>query len=81
MGSLNHDNQADVIKAFNSPSMYPDDLLNIDNYFEGMINQIYPVELQLNKANILRYRIPFFFRFTALCCLWMFLLKFSVFGW
>ena len=29
------------------------DLLNIDNpYFEGMINQIYPPELQLNKANI-----------------------------
>ena len=27
--------------------------LNIDNpYFEGMINQIYPPELQLNKANI-----------------------------
>ena len=28
------------------------DLLNIDNpYFEGMVNQIYPPELQLNKAN------------------------------
>ena len=27
-------------------------LLNIDNpYFEGMVNQIYPTELQLNKAN------------------------------
>ena len=26
-----------------------DDLLNIDNpYFEGMVNQIYPPELQLN---------------------------------
>ena len=26
--------------------------LNIDNpYFEGMVNQIYPSELQLNKAN------------------------------
>ena len=31
--------------------MYLDDLL-IDNlYFEGMVNQIYPPELQLNKAN------------------------------
>ena len=44
--------QADVIKAFNSTSRYLDVLLNIDNpYFEGMVNQIYPSELQLNKAN------------------------------
>ena len=35
MGSLNHDNQADVIEAFNSTSRYLDDILNIDNpYFE-----------------------------------------------
>ena len=28
------------------------DLLNIDNpYFEGVVSQIYPPELQLNKAN------------------------------
>ena len=41
MDSLNHDNQADVIEAFNSTSRYLDDLLNIDNpYFEGMVNQI-----------------------------------------
>ena len=34
MDSLNHDSQADVIKAFNSISRYLDDLLNIDNpYF------------------------------------------------
>ena len=40
MDSLNHDNQADVIEAFNSTSRYLDDLLNIDNpYFEGMVNQ------------------------------------------
>ena len=46
------DNQADVIEAFNSISRYLDDLLNIDNpYFEGMVKQIYPPELQLNKAN------------------------------
>ena len=39
MDSLNHDNLADVIKAFNSTSRYLDDLLNIDNpYFEGMVN-------------------------------------------
>ena len=29
MDSLNHDNQADVIEAFNSTSTYLDDLLNI----------------------------------------------------
>ena len=46
---LSSDNQADVIKAFNSTSRYLDDLLNIDNpYFEGMVNQIYPPELQNN---------------------------------
>ena len=52
MKELSNDNQADIIKAFNSTSRYLDDLLNIDNpYFEGMVNQIYPPELQLNKAN------------------------------
>ena len=52
MKDLSSDNQADVIKAFNSTSRYLDDLLNIDNpYFEEMVNQIYPSELQLNKAN------------------------------
>ena len=52
MDSLNHDNQADFIEAFNSTSMYLDDLLNIDNpCFKGVVKQIYPPELQLNKAN------------------------------
>ena len=70
MDSLNHDNQADVIEAFNSTSRYLDDLLNIDNpYFEGMVNQIYPSELQLNKANI-KYRSPLF-RSTSFCCKWI----------
>ena len=60
MDSLNHDNQADVIEAFNSTSRYLDDLLNIDNpYFEGMVNQIYPPELQLKKANISDTEAPF----------------------
>ena len=60
MDSLNHDNQADAIEAFNSASRYLDDLLNIGKpYFEGMVNQIYPPELQLNKANR-RYRSPLF---------------------
>ena len=52
MKNLSSDKQADLIKAFNLTSRYLDDLLNIDNpYFEGMVNQIYPPELQLNKAN------------------------------
>ena len=60
MKYLSSDNQADVIKAFNSTSRYLDDLLNIDNpYFEGMINQIYPPELQLNKANTSDTEAPF----------------------
>ena len=46
MDSLNNDNEADVIEAFNSTSRYLDDILNIDNpYFEGMVKQIYPPEL------------------------------------
>ena len=60
MKDLSSDNQADVIKAFNSTSRYLDDLLIIDNpYFEGMVNQIYPPELQLNKANTSDTEAPF----------------------
>ena len=60
MKYLSNDNQADIIKAFNSTSRYLDDLLNIDNpYFEGMVNQIYPPELQLNKANASDTEAPF----------------------
>ena len=47
---LSDNNQADKIEDFNSTSRYVDDSL-IDNlYFEQMIGQIYPSELQLNKA-------------------------------
>ena len=52
MTSLSDVKQAEILEAFKSTSRYLDDLLNIDNpYFEGMINRIYPPELQLNKAN------------------------------
>ena len=52
MLSLSDNNQTDIIAAFNSTSRCLDDLLNIDNpYFEHMVGQIYPTELQLNKAN------------------------------
>ena len=60
MDSLNHDNQADVIEAFNSTSRNLDDLLNIDNpYFEGMVKQIYLPDLQFNKANNTDTEAPF----------------------
>ena len=60
MTSLYDDNQAAIIEAFNSTSRYLDDLLNIDSpYFEGMVNQIYPPELQLNKANTSDTEAPF----------------------
>ena len=44
----------------NSTSRYLVDLLNIDNpSFEGMVNQIYPPELQLNKVNTSDTKAPF----------------------
>ena len=47
MLSLSEDNQSDVIEAFNSTSRYLDDLLNIDsNFFDSMVNRIYPSELR-----------------------------------
>ena len=49
-----------ITRPFNSTFRYLDDLLNIDNpYFEGMVNQIYPPELQLNKANTADTEAPF----------------------
>ena len=51
-----------TLLAFNSTSRYLDDVLNIDNpYFDGMVNQIYPPELQLNKANTSDTEAPFFY--------------------
>ena len=53
MLSLSDDNQTEVIEAFNSTSRYLDDLLNMyNNFFDSMVNHIYPSELQLNKANV-----------------------------
>ena len=54
------ENQTDIIEAFNSASRYLDDLLNIDNpYFKHMVGQIYPNELQVNKANSADTEAPF----------------------
>ena len=58
--SLSDNNQADIIEAFNFTSRYLDDLLNIDNpYFEHMVGQIYPTELQLNKTHSSDTEAPF----------------------
>ena len=73
--SLSADKDAEIIEAFNTTSRYLDDLLNIlvgvvsiyqiyllniDNtYFDGMLKQIYPSELQLNKANSADTGTPF----------------------
>ena len=52
MMSLSDDKQADNIDAFNTTSRYLDDISNINNvYFDNMVSQLYPSELQLNKAN------------------------------
>ena len=46
MLSLSDNNQADVIKAFNSTSRYLHDLVNIDNpNFKQIVVQIYHTEL------------------------------------
>ena len=60
MTSLSEVKQAEIIEAFKSTCIYLDDLLNINNpYFEGMVNHIYPPELQLNKANTSDTKAPF----------------------
>ena len=52
MMSLSDVKQANIIDAFNTSSRYLDDILSInDIYFDNMVSQIYPSELQLNKAN------------------------------
>ena len=49
---LSDNNQAVVIEGFNSMSRYLDDWLNTYNpYFEQMVYQINPTELQLNNSN------------------------------
>ena len=51
MMSLSDDKQADIIMAFNTTSRYLDDILNLNIiYFDNIVCQIYPSELQLNKS-------------------------------
>ena len=57
---LSDDKQADIIDAFNKSSRYLDDILNIDNvYLDNMVSQIYPSELQLNKASTTNTEVTF----------------------
>ena len=62
MTSFSNDNQAHIIEAFNLISIYLDDLLDINNpYFEGIVNQFFPPELKLNKANTSDTETIFFY--------------------
>ena len=56
--SLSDVKQSEIIEAFNSSFKYLDNLLN-NPYFEGMVNRIYPPELQLNKANTSDSEFPY----------------------
>ena len=52
MSNLHKSKQFDFIDMFNDTSRYLDDIFTIDNpEFEKHIPDIYPTELQLNKAN------------------------------
>ena len=54
MPNLHKSKRYDLIDMFNDTSRYLDDIFTIDNpEFEKYIPDIYPTELQLNKANIL----------------------------
>ena len=52
MSNFHNSKQCNLIDMFNDTSWYPDDIFTIDNpEFEKHIPDIYPTELQLNKAN------------------------------
>ena len=57
--SLSDNIQADVVEAFNSTSRYLDDFFNFYTpYFEQMVSQVYPDELQFKKANSFDTKSP-----------------------
>ena len=60
MMSLSDDKQNDVIGAFNTTSRYLDNILNIYVYFDNMVSQIHPSELQLSEANTSYIEAAFF---------------------
>ena len=56
--SLSDNNQADVIEVFNFNSRYLDDLLDIDISSEQTVGQIYPTEIELNRADSFDIKAP-----------------------
>ena len=60
MSNLHKSKRLDLVDMFNDTSRYLDDILSIDNpEFEKHIPDIYPTELQLNKANASDKETPF----------------------
>ena len=52
MKSLTKEKRYDMVDAFDSTSIYLNDLLTIDNiHFDQMVHRIYPAELQLNASD------------------------------
>ena len=80
MMSLSDDKQADnyIIDVFNTTPRHLDDILNINNvYVDNMVSQLYPSELQVNKANTSGTKAAFL---TCICPFLMilFLPKFMI---
>ena len=86
--SLSEKKQSEVIETFSSTSRNLDDLLIIDNnYFDGLISQIYPSEFKLKKANSSESKAPsfgfafvfffffFFFFFFLFVFLWVYFMQ------
>ena len=76
--SLSDDKQADIIDAFNTTSRYLDDILNKNDInFDNRVRQIYPAELQFDKAKPLILKPPFW---TCICSflIILFLPKFMI---
>ena len=81
MLSFSNDNQSEVIEAFNSTSRYLDELLYIDNiFFDSMVNHMYPLELQLNMANVSDTERHRFWVYIYLYSMVLLRLKFSING-
>ena len=60
MSNLHKSKKLDLIDKLNDTSRYLDDILTIDSpEFEQHISDIYPAELQLNKANACDKETPF----------------------
>ena len=71
MTSLSDNNQADINEAFTLTFRYLEILKSIDiPYIEGMVNQIYPPELQLNKTKTSDTEAPFMDLHLSSSVLW-----------